>query len=62
MDEKLDREPLTANLPRTVDAAGTEEDRRLPYVAPTLATVESKLSALLGSVCQPDPDTGVPDT
>jgi hypothetical protein len=53
-EELLDHEPGTPQI--------ADDDQRLTYVPPTLATVESKLSALLGSVCQPDPNTGVPDT
>lgn len=51
-DERLDQE-------RTEEASG--DDKRQPYVPPTLTTVESRLSALLGSQCPRDPNTGVPD-
>lgn len=51
-DERLDRE-------RNEEAKG--EDSRQPYVPPTLTTVESRLSALLGSQCPPDEFTGIPD-
>lgn len=53
-DHRVD--PLAAETP------DDGVDERLPYVAPTLTTVESKLMALLGSGCPPDPaQGGAPD-
>ncbi len=44
------------------ETEGDAGDERLPYVPPTLTTVESKLMALLASGCPPDPQSGQPDT